>query len=58
MISGMLNPLLAAAAEDEKAIKEQEQAVFALDRLKRHLECHKNYYIQKFLVYVARQTDN
>ncbi len=53
MISGMLNPLVAAADP-----KEQEEAVSALDRLKRHLGCHKNYYIQKFLVYVARQTDN
>ena len=29
-----------------------------LDRLKMYLECHMNFYIQKFLVYVARQTDN
>jgi hypothetical protein len=51
IVSGMLDPLVKPAEDEEKAI-------FALDRLKRHLECHKNYYIQKFLAYVARQTDN
>jgi hypothetical protein len=58
IVSGMLQPILAAAEDEKKAAKEQEQAVFALDRLIRHLLCNMNYYVQRFLIYLAQQTDN
>jgi hypothetical protein len=58
IVSSMLNPILTPADEERKAIEAHEQAAFVLERLKRHLNCHKNYYIQRFLLYVASKSTN
>ena len=58
IVNGMLNPLLTAADDAQKAVQAQADAGFALQRLKDHLCCHKNYYIQRFLAYIAQRTNN
>lgn len=58
MVNGMLKPLVPSSALQEAAVKEHEKGGFVLKRLLAHLNCHKNYYIQQFLLYTARKTNN
>jgi hypothetical protein len=58
IVKDRLLGLLAAAADDQKAILDQAQAAFVLYRLIKHLVCNENYYIQQFLVYIAAKTNN
>jgi hypothetical protein len=58
MVSGLLTPLLPAAADQTNSSQERDQAVFALLRLKKHLACNSHYYTQQYLKYIAEKTKN
>ena len=58
MIDGMLRPLLGPAEEEEQAAADQAKGLLILTKLLDHLVCNKNYYLQRFLAYVAAKTAN
>jgi hypothetical protein len=57
MVNGIVKPLVDPASQDEDAIRQHEVAAVVASRLIDHLNCHKDYYIQRFLSYVARRTN-
>lgn len=58
IVSGMLQPLLQPAQLEKDALLAYEQAVFVLNQLLQHLNCNKHYYLQQFLSYTSRVTNN
>src|SRR5262245_25868775 len=56
MVDGMLRPLLEPAEQERDAEAAAERAQFVIDRVVEHLHCHREYYLQRFLHYVAAQT--
>ncbi len=58
MVSGMLQPLLDPAKAEQAALSDYAQAQFVLQHLLEHLECNRNYYVQRYLRYIAETTAN
>jgi hypothetical protein len=58
MVSGMLQPLLDPAKAEQAALADYAQAQFVLQHLLEHLECNRNYYVQRYLRYMAETTAN
>jgi hypothetical protein len=58
MVSGMLQPLLDPAKAEQAALVDYAQAQFVLQHLLEHLECNRNYYVQRYLRYIAETTAN
>jgi hypothetical protein len=56
IVNGMLTPLLARVEAEKARAAERESDLFALQRLKSHLDCNRHYYIQRFLAYLSRKT--
>jgi hypothetical protein len=57
MVEGMLRPLVEPAEHEREAAAAAERADFVVNRVIAHLYCHREYYVQRFLHYVATQTD-
>ena len=58
MIDGMLRPLLGPAEEEQQVAADQAKGLLILTKLLDHLECNRNYYLQRFLAYVSTKTAN
>jgi hypothetical protein len=58
MVSGMLMPLLEPAQSEQQAAVALAQATYVLNRLLSHLTANSNYYIQRYLLYIAAKTRN
>ncbi len=58
LVSGMLQPLLDPAKAEQAALADYAQAQFVLQHLLEHLECNRNYYVQRYLRYMAETTAN
>ena len=56
MVDAMLRPLLEPAEQERDAEAAAERAEFVIGRVVEHLHCHREYYLQRFLQYVAAQT--
>jgi len=57
-VGGILNPLMDPANLEKEQQQAMAKAGLVLDRLRQHLSCNKNYYIQEYLLYVADRTRN
>lgn len=57
MVKGMLLPLVEPAAAEQVALRDLQDQQQLLRRLLGHLDCNRNYYIQRFLRYVWEKTD-
>jgi len=58
MISGMLSPMLDPANQEKADLQARAKAMYVLKRLLQHLGCNQNYYIQEYIRYLAKQTEN
>jgi hypothetical protein len=56
MVDGMLRPLLEPLEHEREAQAAAEAAELVIDRVVVHLECLREYYIQRFLQYLVKQT--
>jgi hypothetical protein len=57
MTSGILRPLLQPAEEEREARRAAERAEFVITRVVDHLNCHKRYYTERYVSYMAARTD-
>lgn len=55
-VSGTIRPLLQPAEEDRPRIEAARRAEFVIERVLKHLQCHKDYYIGRYLYYLADLT--
>jgi hypothetical protein len=58
IVNGMLRPLVGPADEEQKVAAEHTRGRLVLSQVIDHLTCNKNYYIQRFLEYIATNTAN
>jgi hypothetical protein len=58
MISRMVKPIIKAVEDDIKSLAEYKSNLSAFTRLKHHLNCHNDYYVQEFLNYLSKKTGN
>ena len=56
MVSGILKPLIQPFKEEQKAAEAAKKAEFVIHRVVEHLNCHTDYYTEKYLDYNARLT--
>jgi len=52
-VSGSVRPLLQPAEEDKERIEAARRAEFVIGRVVDHLQCHKDYYIGRYLYYLS-----
>ncbi len=56
LVSPLLKPLVEPASDRFEAQSAERRAAFVVDRVVRHLDCHHDYYAERFLDYAARTT--
>lgn len=57
LVEGMLKPVMSIGEEKEE-LQKRAAALNALKRIKNHLRCNRDYYIQKFLIHLERSTES
>ncbi|WPS86360.1 hypothetical protein SMD22_17860 [Brevibacillus halotolerans] len=57
LVEGMLKPVV-SIDEEKEMIQKRSAALNALNRVKDHLHCNRNYYIQKLLIHLERSTES
>jgi len=58
MVAGEIAPLLDPAKLEKESLQARAESVAQFNRLKSHLSCNRNYYVQQFLRYTAEKTNN
>jgi hypothetical protein len=58
VVDGMLRPLMQPLEHEREAAAAAERAEFVIARVVQHLGCYQNYYVQRFVAYLASSTNH
>ncbi|MDQ4144713.1 MAG: hypothetical protein M3198_13410, partial [Actinomycetota bacterium] len=58
VVDGMLKPLMLPLEHEREAAAAAERAEFVIRRIVEHLSCHQDYYVQRFVAYLAARTNH